>query len=198
MRMRALPGIVLATVLLLGADTAVRAAGKGSTSDFGRVEFGPKELQFVDGCAQVDGHLTSGNFFDDLKRTDVRGRFEFTKRGVEVSDYPESVTSEIRLIGSPCLSALSNGPASVFGGQAYALTFQVQWKSGMQLRPAALASTTAKCDGFSSVVLPGGDTVPTIVCQLTVDSRGVPLADHLIVSVFSPDGTRLTRLSAAP
>jgi hypothetical protein len=31
-----------------------------------------------------------------------------------------------------------------------------------------------------------------------VDSKGVPLGDHLIVSIFAPDGRRLTRLSARP
>jgi hypothetical protein len=199
MHIRMLSRIVLATVLLTGTATIVRAGGKGSPSEYGKVEFGPKELAFEDGCAQVDGHLTSGKFFDDLKRTNLHVHLEFTKRGAEVTEYPDSVTGVIRLVGGQCVSALSDATVSVFSGNAYALSFQVQWKTGMQLRPASLASGAAQCEGYSSIILPYGDAkIPMIVCRLTINSRGVPLADHLIVSLFGSDGTRLTRLSAAP
>jgi hypothetical protein len=40
--------------------------------------------------------------------------------------------------------------------------------------------------------------VSSLLCQLTVESKGIPLGEHLIVSVFAPDGKRLTRLSARP
>jgi hypothetical protein len=193
------PRFLLAAWILCGAAISAQAGGKASPSEFGKVDFGAKELQFADGCVLIEGQLSSGSFFDDLKRTEVRGRFEFRKNGAEVTEYPESVTTSIRLVGDRCAAALSNSPSAVFNGDSYSLTFEVEWKDGVQLRPAMLSPALAHCDGYSSIALPRRDlTVPTVVCQMTVDSRGVPLLDHLIVSIFAPDGTRLTRLSAAP
>jgi hypothetical protein len=189
----------LVAVLIGGMTNAAWAGGKNSSSEQGKVDFGAQELQFADGCVFVDGKLSSGNFFDDFKRRDTRGRFEFKRSGQTVTEYPDSVTTSIRLVGDQCAAALSNSPASIFNGDSFALKFQLEWKHDMQLRPAALTSTVEHCDGYKSIVLPRRDaTVPTIVCEMTVDSRGVPLLDHLIVSVFTSDGTRLTRLSAAP
>jgi hypothetical protein len=193
------PHALLVALLIAAFTTAARAGGKNSPSEYGKVDFGAQELQFADGCVFVDGKLTSGSFFEDLKRTDTRGRFEFKRSGQTVTDYPDSLTTSIRLVGDRCAAALSNSPAAIFNGNSFALKFQLEWKHDMQLRPAALTSTVEHCDAYKSVVLPRRDvSVPTIVCEMTVDSRGVPLLDHLIVSVFASDGTRLTRLSAAP
>ena len=53
--------------------------------------------------------------------------------------------------------------------------------------------------GSRTFINPSKDqTVPSVICQLTVESKGVPLADRLIASIFSADGRPLTRLSAAP
>jgi hypothetical protein len=194
-----IPTLVLAAWIILGTAFSAHAGAKAEPSDFGKVDFGTKELQFPDGCVVIRGQLTSGRFFDGLKRTDIRGRFEFRKNGAEVTEYPDSVTSSIRLVGQRCEAALSNSPSAVFGSHSYSVRFAVEWKEGVQMRPATLSSGLAHCDGYSSIVLPHAEVmVPTVECQMTVQSKGVPLVDHLIVSVFAPDGTRLTRLSAAP
>jgi len=178
---------------------AAHAGGGGAASYDGSVNFGAQVLRLDDGCAFLDGKLTSGSFFDDLKRIDVSGKLEYKKRGKFVTEYPDSVTTSIRIVGSQCAAALATPPASIFDGNSYAVTFQVEWKEGMQLRPAALGRAPAHCVGYSSVALPGQvATVPSITCQMTVESKGVPLLDHLIVSVFGGNGNRLTRLSAAP
>jgi hypothetical protein len=175
---------------------AAGAGGRNSTSYDGAVDFGAQLLHLDDGCLALDGTVTSGHFFDDLKRTEINHEFEFKKRGKVVTEYPESLTTSIRIAGGQC-AALSNRPSSIFRGDSYSLRFQVEWKDGLQLRPAAL-SPGARCVGSSSILIPSQETIPSITCQLTVDGRGVPLADHLIVSIFAPDGTRLTRLSAGP
>lgn len=174
------------------------ARGKSSPTYDGAVDFGSQLIHLDDGCLALDGRVTSGTFFDDLKRTEVGRRFEFRKRGKVVTEYPQLLTTSIRIAGDRC-AALSNSPASVFRGDSYSLKFQVEWKDGMQLRPATLSPVSARCVGSNSIPIPSQDyTIPVITCQLTVDSKGVPLADHLIVSLFTADGQRLTRLSAAP
>jgi hypothetical protein len=174
------------------------ARGRNETTYDGTVDFGAQLLHLDDGCLALDGRVTSGTFFDDLKRTEIGSRFEFRKRGRVVTEYPESLTTSIRIAGDQCTATLSNRPSSIFRGDSFSLKFQVEWKDGMQLRPAVLSPLVAHCVASSSII-PGQDvTIPSITCQMTVDSKGVPLADHLIVSVFAADGKRLTRLSAGP
>jgi hypothetical protein len=175
------------------------AGGRDSTSYDGQVNFGSQLLHLEDGCLSVDGTVTSGNFFDGLSRRDIGSRLEYKKHGKVIMEYPESLTTSIRLMGDRCSTALSGAPSSVFRGDSYSLRFKVEWKDGMQLRPAALSPVAAQCVGYSTRFISDRQfTVPTVTCRMTIDSRGVPLGDHLIVSVFASDGTRLTRLSVRP
>jgi hypothetical protein len=165
----------------------------------GAVGFGSQLVHLEDGCLDLDGTITSGTFFDDLKRTEIGNRFEFRKRGRIVTEYPESLTTSIHIAGNRCADTLSNRPSSIFHGDSFTLKFQLEWKDGLQLRPAGGSPLVAQCTGSSSTPIPRQDfTIPLITCKLTVDSKGIPLNNHLIVSVFAEDGTRLTRLSAAP
>lgn len=174
------------------------ARGRNNPTYDGVIDFGSQLLHLDDGCLSLDGTVKSGSFFEKLKRIEVGSRFEYRKRGRVVTEYPESLTTSIRIAGDRCAAALSHSPSSIFRGDSYSLKFEVEWKDGMQLRPAALSPAAAHCVGFSSIVIPSQETIPSITCQLTVDSKGVPLGDHLIVSIFAADGTRLTRLSAGP
>jgi hypothetical protein len=190
----------LAAIFLLGIfPVAASAGGNGNAVYDGTIQFGPQVVQLGDGCAAVDGGIASGAFFDDLKRVEVGRQFEFTKHGHAVKEYPDSLSTSILIVGGPCESTLSNPASLIFQGKSYALRFQVDWKDGMQLRPATLSPVSARCTGYSSIQ--SGDrrsAVASLLCQLTVASRGVPLGDHLIVSIFAPDGTRVARLSARP
>ena len=197
-RYRCFRGILL-TLIIGMFPMGANAGGKNSPTYDGAVDFGAQLLHMDDGCLSLDGKVSSGSFFDDLKRTEVGSRFEYRKRGRVVTEYPESLTTSIRIEGGQCAAAVSNSPSSIFRGDSFALKFEVEWKDGMQLRPAVLSPVVAHCTGYSSILIPRQDfTIPSISCQLTVESKGVPLADHLIVSIFAADGTRLTRLSARP
>ncbi len=174
------------------------ARGKNDTTYDGAVDFGAQLLHLDDGCLFLNGSVKSGSFFEDLKRIDVGNGFEYRKGGRVVTEYPESLTTSIHIAGDRCAPALSNAPSSIFRDGTYSLQFQAEWKDGMQLRPAVLSPVTAHCVGYSSLAIPSQETIPSITCQLTVESKGVSLGDHLIVSIFSADGTRLTRMSARP
>jgi hypothetical protein len=186
-------------VLIVGAF-AIRgdARGKSDATYDGAIDFGAQLLHLDDGCLSLNGTVMSGNFFEDLKRVDIGHGFEFRKDGRVVTEYPESLTTSIHIAGDQCAPALSNSPSSIFRNGSYSLKFQVEWKEGMQLRPAVLSPVAARCVGYSSIAIPSQETIPSITCQLTIESKGVPLGDHLIVSIFSAEGTRLTRMSARP
>ena len=197
-RARLFRGILL--LLLIGIlPMAAKAGGNGSAAYDGTVDFGPQVIQLDDGCLAVDGHMASGAFFEDLKRIEIGRQFEFRKHGRAVKEYPDTLSTSILIAGGQCKSAVSNSDSSFFQGNAYTLRFQVDWKEGTQLRPAALSPVAARCTGYSPIKAPGHELASAaVLCQLTVDSKGVPLGDHLIVSIFSVDGRRLTRLSARP
>jgi hypothetical protein len=191
-------GILLTLIVglfAIGAD----ARRKNDTTYDGSVDFGSQVIYLNDGCVSVDGTVTSGNFFDDLKRLDTGSEFQFRKSGGLVTEYPNSLTTSIRLVGGECADTISRPPSSIFHNDSYSLRFQVEWKDGMELRPAVLSPITAHCTDASSTPIPSRDfTIPSITCEMTVESQGIPLANHLIVSVFTADGKLLTRLSAHP
>ena len=201
-RYRNRPGIYVVFLLaFMMAMFAVHAEARSKNDSIydGAMNFGAQLIHQDDGCLDLEGTVTSGNFFEDLKRIETGHQLEFRKNGRIVTEYPESLTTSIRIDGTQCAARSFHQPSSIFRGDSYALKFRVEWKEGMQLRPAILAPVVAHCTGYSGIAAPGQDsTLSSIVCQLKVDGKGVPLADHLIVSVFSADGKRLTRLSARP
>lgn len=193
-----LSAILLALILGM-SPLGLRAGGGNNPTYGGTIEFGPQLLHLDDGCLALNGTVTSGNFFEDLKRIDLGSRFEYRKRGNVVTEYPESLKTSIRIEGDRCTAGLSNSPSSIFRDDSYSVRFVVEWKDGMELRPAGMSPLVAHCTGYVSVPIPRRDfTIPVVTCEMTVDSKGVPLGDHLIVSVFAADGKRLTRLSAGP
>ena len=197
-RHRYFRGLLL--ILLMGVSplAAYARGGRNNPTYDGMITFGSQLLYLDDGCLSVDGNISSGHFFDDLQRKDLGGRFEYRKQGKVVTQYPETLTTSIRLAGDKCIAELSNAPSAVFNGDSFTVRFAVEWKDGMQMRPARLSQVEAHCVGSTSLAIPQEVTIPTVTCQLKVDAKGVSLADHLIVSVFDVDGKRLTRLSAAP
>jgi len=180
-------------------SAAAHARARSVSTYDGSVDFGAQLLRLDDGCLSVDGTVTSGDFFQNLKRIDVRGRLEYRKRGKVVTDYPETLMASIHILGDKCTALLSSSPSAVFDGNSFSLRFEVNWKDGMELKPATLSPVVAHCVGSSMHVIGDRDFMaPSVTCQMAVDSKDVPLVDHLIVSVFGADGRRLTRLSAGP
>jgi len=189
---------VLVLSIMLSASSAY-AGGKNIATYDGAVDFGAQLLKLDDGCLSIDGSANSGNFFNDLKRTDVNGELQYQKRGHVVTEYPASLTVVIRILGDKCAANLSDSPSAVFNGRSFSLRLGAEWKHDLQLRPVSRSPLVAHCAGSSTLVISDHDsTVPSVTCEMTVESRGVPLDDHLIVSLFATDGTRLTRLSVRP
>jgi hypothetical protein len=193
-------GLMLAAICLTALSAAASPGGKASATYDGAVGFGSQELRLPNSCMSIEGTMRSGNFFDELKRTPAGDQFEFHKNGQALTEYPESVTTSIRIMSDECgASVPANLSSSVFNGNSYSLTFEAQWKNGMRLMPAAMSPADVHCVGSRVLTdVRSTSTIPAVTCQLTIQSKGISLLDHLIVSVYSPDGRRLTRLSAAP
>lgn len=198
MRTNVSVGLLLSAFLAICSTTAQARTAKSSAYG-GMIDFGPQLLYLADGCVSIDGTVAAGTFFGDLKRIQTGSRPAYIKNGRVVTYYPQSLTASIRLVGRQCEAGVSNSFPTLLNGDSYSLTFQVEWKDGMQMRPAEFSPVVARCVGSRILTDPAKTlSFPEITCQVNVDSRGVPLADHLIVSIFTSDGKRLTRLSAAP
>ena len=186
---------MLVVLLPIGAS----ARGRKVETYGGAIDFGAQLLHLDGSCLSVDGTVQAGHFFEDLKRVDTGSQFQYIKDGKAVAEYPESITTSIRIMGDQCQEGLSNTRSTIFSANSYALTFEVEWKDGMQLSPAVISPAIAHCVGTRVITDVNKDLAfPAVTCQMTVQSKGISLANHLIVSVFSPDGKRLTRISAAP
>jgi hypothetical protein len=195
---RLLTGLLVLHLLSL-IPAGLNASPRNNPTYDGQVEFGSQLLHLSDGCLSVHGALTAGDFFYDLKRLDKNGQIEYRKGGKPVTEYPESLTTSIRITGDPCLPSVSNAPAAIFRGASYSLELKVYWKRDMKMRPATLSPVVAHCVGYSTLTDADENLKsPSVVCEMTVDSKGVPIGDHLIVSILGADGARLTRISAAP
>lgn len=184
--------LLCALAVLFLASTYVRGGNRRAHD--GAIDFPPQIVQLKSGCLWIDGTLTSGAFFEGLERKDRDGMFEYMNSGRLLTDYPQSVVASIRILDDQCVPAFSPTRLSLVDKE-YSFSFQVAWKTGMDVRPALLSTTGIHC--FKSASMRDG-RMPPMTCQMTVKSAGTPLSDHLIVSVFGQDGTRLTRLSAAP
>ncbi len=197
-RLRYLIRLLLGVIIGM-TSIAVSARPKNNSTYDGQVDFGAQLLRVDGACLSVHGAMTAGRFFDDLRRVDKAGRLEYRKRGKLVTEYPESLTTSIRISRDACGGGYSKSPSPIFRGDSYSLKLLVYWKHDMQMRPAALAPDLARCVGYLIATAPDENlAVPSISCQMTVASKGVPLGDHLIVSILAADGRPITRIAAAP
>jgi hypothetical protein len=164
-RYRYVRGILL-TLIVGMLPIGAHARGRKNATYDGAVDFASQLLHLDDDCLSVDGAVSSGNFFEDLKRLDIGSRSEYRKGGGVVTEYPESLTTSIRILGGQCAAALPNALSSIFSGDSYSLMFEVQWKDGTQLRPAVLSPVVAHCVGSRILTIPSKDfTIPSITCQ---------------------------------
>lgn len=190
---------IILTALAILLPIAASARGRKIETYDGAIDFGAQLLHLDGGCLSVDGTVKSGSFFDDLKRVDAGSQSEYRKGGIAVAEYPEFITTSIRIMGDSCEGGAANTRFPVFSGDSYSLRFEVAWKDGMQLAPAVISPAVTNCVGSRVITNVSKDfSFPAVTCQMTIQSKGIPLGNHLIVSVFAPDGRRLTRLSAAP
>src|ERR1700723_2649616 len=141
-RYRYLATILLALIVALFPTSANAGGGSNSSYD-STIDFEAQLLRFDDGCLALSGTVTSGNFFQDLRRTEVGNRFEYRKGGKVVTEYPESLTTSIRYEGHVSTTVLSNSPSAIFQCDLYSVKLVVECKDGIELRPAGLSPLAA-------------------------------------------------------
>jgi hypothetical protein len=153
-------------------------------------------------CFRIQGRVTSGHFFDDLKRIDEKGLNTIFRRGKEVvTEFPEQLLLEFSLFDMPCPAQYRQAGTRTYltRAQVSALNLSLYWKRGLELRPLS----GFKPVGFSvRQLFPFNTEVQDLPDKfewnyaLSVPSNGVPLTDSLVLIIRAPDGQIAARVAA--
>jgi hypothetical protein len=147
-------------------------------------------------CAAFASFISSDDFFDGLEATETASGRTFRRRGKEVTAFPDSLSVEISSTLSDC-SIVPPMPAAASVTAAFmpGLKFKTWWKTGFKHRPVDVISFKS-LPPQAPVLLESESDSPVWTFMMKIDSKGVPLTDHLIVEIYSKDGAFLGRMAA--
>ena len=139
-----------------------------------------------DVCVNFIPVRTSGDFFDGLQRHEPPSGDEFHKNSRVVTNFPDQLTVQLQLSISVCDADIyTPAPAPGF---VNGIHFKAQWKRGLAMRPVAQVM-------IQRVAITSEEGDSRLLFLLKIRDRDVPLTDHLIISVISPQGKLLSRMS---
>jgi hypothetical protein len=137
-------------------------------------------------CVNFSPVMTSGEFFDGLQRHETPSGDEFRKNSRVVTNFPEQLTVQLQLSISVCDADIyTPAPAPGF---VNGIRFKAQWKRGLAMRPVEQFA-------IQRVAITSEEGDSRLLFLLKIRDKNVPLTDHLIISVISPQGKLLSRMS---
>ena len=132
-------------------------------------------------CVNFGPVMTAGDFFDGLQRHETPSGDEFRKNSRVVQNFPEQITVQVQLSISVCDADIyTPAPAPGF---VNGIRFKAQWKRPVEQFAIQRVAITSE----------EGDN--RLLFLLKIRDKNVPLTDHLIISVISPQGKLLSRMS---
>lgn len=147
--------------------------------------------------AVIAGAVGPSSFFENLRAVDSKDRTVFLNDFAEVLFFPDRMTITLFITG-PLPKEHGKGWPSGFDAQYMnELKFKAEWKRGIELRPVRTfrqltTSVTAEPPSFA---VPLGVRERWIY-EVVIEDAEVPIGDHLIFFIMSPENKRLARLSA--
>jgi hypothetical protein len=180
----------VATLLPVRSSRALQEAPPRVVEYTERVPMSTGEVRRGDVCATFYPELESNEFFRGLQRTETDDGRTFRKYSQLVTTYPPQLRIQIDVRISICdADVYTPAPIPDF---LKTLHFKVQWKKAMYLRP--VGSFVVENVPLN---LEQSENRRLLVVQIR-DSNNVPLTDHLILTILSPDGKILSRMAARP
>ena len=180
----------VATLLPVRSSRALQEAPPRVVEYTERVPMSTGEVRRGDVCATFYPELESNEFFRGLQRTETDEGRTFRKYSQLVTTYPPQLRIQIDVRISICdADVYTPAPIPDF---LKTLHFKVQWKKAMYLRP--VGSFVVENVPLN---LEQSENRRLLVVQIH-DSNNVPLTDHLILTILSPDGKILSRMAARP
>jgi hypothetical protein len=143
----------------------------------------------------IRGVLAPGNFFKDLQCVDSTDKTVFTNDAGEVLTFPDRVTIALFIIGPAPRNEFAQ-PKRLDKEYMLGLRFSANWKRGVEMRPVKafreLTASESQPPDFAVFL----NVLQCWIYEFVVEDADIPLTDHLILSIFSPEHKRLARLSA--
>ena len=155
-----------------------------------RVAMSTGQIRKGEICADFYPDLESDEFFNGLQRIDGDRTSAFQKYSHPVTAYPTHLTIQIDVRINVCDANIYT-PA-VAPDFLKSLHFKVQWKRELYLRPVASYAVESVPLNLSE-----DDGRRLLVVQIH-DNNNVPLTDHLVLTILSPEGKILSRMVARP
>ncbi len=144
------------------------------------------QVRDKDVCVNFNPVMTSGSFFDGLQRHETPAGDEFRINSRVVKNFPEQITVQVQLSISVCDADIyTPAPAPGF---VNGIRFKAQWKRGLAMRPVAQFAV-------QRVAITSEEGDSRMLFLLKIRDQDVPLTDHLIISVMSPQGKLMSRMS---
>jgi len=137
-----------------------------------------------------DGSVGPDAFFRNLTKQETASPTKFMNGGTEVKFFPGKLI--IWLVASGPISAkMKDSEKSKLSNELMgSLKFEAHWKTGMHMRPAKKLTLERVSPPYSA------NELTAWAYTLTLEDVDVPLTDHLILDVLSPEGKEIARLSA--
>jgi len=154
-------------------------------------------------CFRINGRVTSGTFFDQLKAydDDVNGTI-FRLGANVVTQFPDKVILDLAIHDQPCSTGLQPVGTGVHLTQEVMNTIKLSlyWKHGVDMRPVGKVNLMH----FSiDPIAPYRDTLAADLpkrylwsYELGIPSTGVPLTDSLVLIFRTPSGHMAARVAA--
>ena len=153
-------------------------------------------------CFRIKGHVTAGDFFDNLKREDTNSGTLFRRGNDIVTEFPKALHMSLSISDTPCDPHMRQTNSRVYltDEMIRSLRLHFFWKRALELRPVR------------GVVEAGGEVRPVPwyshgleqelpkrfewVVEFDVPSAGVPLTDNLVLMMYTPDHRLVARGAA--
>jgi hypothetical protein len=153
-------------------------------------------------CFRINGRVTSGDFFNDLKSYDYDDGVIFRRGSDEVTEFPNRLMLSFSIHDEPCDYGLQSVGTGVYltPQEMGTLKLSLYWKRGVDMRPVGKISL----EQSSAVpVVPYAknlaDELPKRYVwsyELAVPASDVPLTDSLVLIFRNPQGRIVARVAA--
>ncbi len=154
-----------------------------------RVPMSTGEIRKGEVCATFFPELESDEFFNGLQRIETDTYRSYRKFDHPVTLYPSHLTIQIDVRILLCDADIyTPAPTPDF---MKTLHYKLQWKHDLYLRPVL----NYVVQSIPLNLPEGGENRRLLVVQIR-DAGSIPLTDHLILTILSPEGKILSRMAA--
>lgn len=153
-------------------------------------------------CFRINGRVTSGQFFNDLKSFATPDGTIFRLGINEVALFPDKLLLSLTIRDQPCSTGLQPVGTGAYLTQETmsSMKLSLYWKHGVDLRPAGkVAVVHFSVDPIQPYATNLAAELPKRYLwtyELGIPAGGVPLTDSLVLIFRTPDGHIAARVAA--